>query len=324
MKYALMLFAIALPLSGCTVKETTVEKAAGPATLSTTANAIAVAPASPEDCAGGGAVYSLFIDANSNGLLDGGEVVTNEQIICNGAAGSVGLSTLFSMTRVATGLEACASGSGLQINTGIDSDRSQVLEASEILGSQVLCDGAKGETGATGATGEAGAAGAAGSAGSNGYNMVFQATAASPAQCSAGGSVVVMALDTNRNNQYDPSDSSASTITLCNGVNGTNGTNGSNGADAVLPAYTPVAPIYPCGKTVAYKEVLLRLQNGEILSSFSDNAAGSMTRLTFLPDGTYLDTDNSSCQFSITTSSDQKTRSISWGGQVQESWALSN
>jgi hypothetical protein len=316
MKYALMLFAIAL--SGCTVKETVVEKAAAPTTLSTTANAITVAPATPEQCSGGGAVYTLFIDANSNGVREDSEVVMNEQLICNGSSGSIGFSTLFSMTRVSTGLEACASGSGLQINTGIDSNRSSTLEASEIIGSQVLCDGAKGETGATGSTGSAGAAG------SNGYNMVFQSTQASSEQCFAGGSVVVMALDTNRNGHYDPSDSNASTVTLCNGVNGSNGSNGTNGTNAVVPAYTPVAPIYPCGKTVAFKEVLLRLQNGEILSSFSDNSAGSMTRLTFLPDGSYLDTDDSSCQFSIATSSDKQSRSISWGGQVQQSWALSN
>ncbi len=313
MKYVLLLFSIAL--TGCTVKETTVEKVAGPATLSTTANAITVAPATSEQCPGGGAVYSLFIDANSNGLLEGNEVVMNEQVICNGSVGSVGLSTLFSMTRVATGLDACTSKSGLQINTGVDENRNSVLEASEIIGSQVLCDGAKGDTGSSGA------AGAAGAAGSNGFNMVFQSTAATTAQCSAGGSVIVMALDTNRNNKYDPSDANAQTITLCNGANGSNGTNGTN---ATLPAYTPVAPIFPCGKTVAYKEVLLRLANGEILSSFSDNTAGSMTRLTFLPDGAYMDTDNTSCQFTIATSNDKKTRSISWGGKVQESWSLTN
>ncbi len=314
----LLITLAALASTGCTVKETVEHTtAAGNGTTLAlgSSNAISVVPASSLQCDNGGSVYRVFIDSNGNGLLDGGETVVNSQVVCNGSNGVSGMSTLFSMSRVTTGLEACASQSGLQINSGLDANHNGVLDASEIIGSQILCDGA------TGATGSGGAAG------SDGYNMVFQSTAATTEQCSAGGSTIVMALDSNRNNHFDAADSNIQSITLCNGVAGAAGaagSNGTNGTNAVLPAYTAVEPIMPCGNTVAYKEVLLRLSNGQVLSSFSDNAAGSMTRLAFLPDGSFVDTDDSDCHFSLSTSADKSTRAISWSGQVQESWAINH
>ena len=265
---------------------------------------IDVAPATNAQCVAGGQVYSVYIDENANAKLDAGEPVVNAQVVCNGQNGANGLSTLFSLNRVGVGFSACASGSGLQVNSGLDQDRSGVLDAGEISQAQILCDG---EAGA------AGSAGAAGPAGSDGHNVVFQAVAAGNNVCVAGGTTLLMALDVNNLGIYSASDPNQQSMTLCNGA---------NGADGQTPAYAPVEPILPCGNTVAYKEVLLRLNNGQVLASYSDNASGAMTRLVFLPDGSFMDTDNSSCTFSLATSIDGATRSMSWNGQVQLSWAV--
>ena len=298
---------------------------------SSPSQSIDVSPATGAQCAAGGQVYSIYIDENTNSKLDVGEPVLNAQVVCNGQNGANGanglngtngFSTLFSLNRVGVGLEACPSGSGLQVNSGLDSDRSGILEPAEISQAQILCDGANGATGA------------AGPAGRDGHDLVFQAVDAAPEVCPAGGKTLMMALDINNLGSYSALDPDQQSMTLCNGLNGqngvdgqngkdgSNGANGQNGHDGLTPAYSPVEPILPCGNTVAYKEVLLRLSNGQVLASFSDNVNGDMTRLVFLPDGTFMDTDNSNCTFSLATSVDGTSRSMSWAGQVQLSWAV--
>ena len=122
----------------------------------------------------------------------------------------------------------------------------------------------------------------------------------------------MMATDINNTGVYNSQFPNQQSMTICNGQNG------------VTPAFTTVETITACGNNVAYKEVLLRLQNGQVLASFSNDTGGTMTRLSFLPDGTFMNTDNSGCVFSLSTSSDGKTRSISWSGQIQQSWPMSN
>jgi hypothetical protein len=124
------------------------------------------------------------------------------------------------------------------------------------------------------------------------------------------GSILLLATDLYDTGIYDLTLPNQRSVTMC------------NGQDAVTPAYATVEPILPCGNTVAFKEVLLRLRNGQVLRSFSNDASGAMTRLAFLPDGSFIDTDNSSCTFSLSTSDDGKLRSVSWLGQVQLSWAM--
>lgn len=103
-------------------------------------------------------------------------------------------------------------------------------------------------------------------------------------------------------------------ITCPDGTSATllNGVNGLPGADSPPTPLTPIAAVEPCGQaSSAYKEVLLILENGDIFSSFSDSLNGANTRNTFLPDGNYIDTDDSGCQFSVSTNG--STRSIVWG-----------
>ncbi|MES2856676.1 MAG: hypothetical protein V4692_12470 [Bdellovibrionota bacterium] len=323
----ILLTLIGVSLAGCTVKETTIIDSSAGAFAALSAHAIEVTNANSSQCPSGGSVYTVFADKDKNGIYDSTEVILSQQNVCNGqdgvdgTNGTNGFSMLFSMTRVQTNSQACASLSGLQIDSGLDTNRSGTLQASEIGGSKILCDGAAGATGANGQ------AGAAGPAGSNGYSMVFLSTPASPQQCSAGGSYIVMALDSDRSGTYTNADTSQQSLTLCNGATGAtgaDGTDGEDGSDAEVPAYTPVQPITPCGNTVANKEILLRLSNGEVLASFSDNTQGKMTRLVLVEDGTYMNTDNTSCKFTLATSQDGKTRSISWFNQVQMTWNLSN
>lgn len=140
-------------------------------------------------------------------------------------------------------------------------------------------------------------------------------------QCAAGGKVYEVYLDDNENQSRDLEEIAVSTQVVCNGTNGSNGANGADGADAPVSAYAPAEVIVPCGNTGSFSEVLLRLHNGQILVSFSDNTQGAMTRLVLLPDGTYMTTDNTGCQFSLAT--EGSTRSISWGGEVRSSWSVS-
>lgn len=326
----ILLIAWLLTFTSC-AKETATSvvdqnKAAAAPTLN---RAIDVQDASSAQCQSGGKVYGIFIDANQNGVFDADETVLSSQVVCNGQNGANGIdgingangsngtngySTLFSLTRVATGFASCVSGGGLQINSGLDLNRNGSLDASEITQAQILCDG------------QSGAAGVAGPAGQNGHGVVFQMTAAPAAICPAGGTVILMAIDASDSGVYSATAPGQQSLVICNGVNGTNGTNGAdgvNGRDGVIPAYAPVEPILPCGNTVAFKEVLLRLSNGQVLASFSETVSGQMTRLTFLPDGSYMDTDNSSCTFAISTSPDGRRRSMSWFGTEQLSWAMS-
>lgn len=84
------------------------------------------------------------------------------------------------------------------------------------------------------------------------------------------------------------------------GDSGAQGAQGSAGTDAVLPAYSIVNIIDPCGNHPSIvDEVLLILANGQVLVSFSENANGKNTRFSILPPGTYATTDGSGCVFTL-------------------------
>lgn len=200
--------------------------------------------------------------------------------------------------RPATSSE-CSQG-GIVYTIYVDLNQSEDLDADDsILKSFNVCNGTNGSNGTNGTNGI------------DGKGVAFAVVAASVEQCPAGGSTILMATDIGNTGVYSVEAPNQQSMTVCNGQN------------AAVPAYSPVEAIYACGNNVAYKEVLLRLQNGQVLGSFSNNTAGDMTRLAFLPDGNFMNTDNSGCQFSLSTSSDGKTRSISWSGHVQKSWLIS-
>lgn len=188
--------------------------------------------------------------------------------------------------------EECVSGGVTYISYLDNNGNSQFDEEDAVLKKYSVCNGTNGKDG------------------KSGVGVAFKVIAADESTCANGGSVILMASDINNTGVYDVASAHQQSMTIC------------NGQKAQIPDYTPVEPIYACGENVASKEVLLRLNNGKLLGSFSNNTQGAMTRLAFISDGTFMNTDNSSCIFMLSTSEDGKTRSISWGGQVQKSWQI--
>lgn len=133
--------------------------------------------------------------------------------------------------------------------------------------------------------------------GTNGYSTVFSTAPASTTQCVNGGHVLMVGLDVNQSNDLDLDDLNIQTLVTCNGLNGANG---SNGLDAPPTAFTPTAILNPCGDAPSvHDEVFLKLADGTILASFSDNANGNNTRFSILLDGTYQTTDGDACIFTL-------------------------
>lgn len=148
--------------------------------------------------------------------------------------------------------------------------------------------------------------GVAGKDGTNGFNSLV-ALVSSPVGgvCVAGGTEVLTGLDVNANGLIDAGDSNLQSSTICNGVAGADGQDGSDGQDAAPTAFTPVALLDPCGDFAGtVDEVLLKLSNGTVLASFSDNANGKNTRFGILGAGSYQTTDGSGCFFSIDANGD--------------------
>ncbi len=78
------------------------------------------------------------------------------------------------------------------------------------------------------------------------------------------------------------------------GPQGETGPQGPAGEAAVLEV------IDPCGDAPGiYDEVILRLANGQLLTSFSENANGKNTRFSILTPGSYVTTDGSDCSFTV-------------------------
>lgn len=139
--------------------------------------------------------------------------------------------------------------------------------------------------------------------GSNGHSALVEATSA--ITCTNGGSMIVSGTDKNDDGTLQLVEITAQ-FTICNGLdgadgqNGTNGTNGVDGQNAPPTSFTPVAILDPCGDTAGiYDEVFLKLSNGTVLASFSDNVNGYNTRWSILVAGSYVTTDNSHCYFSV-------------------------
>lgn len=68
-----------------------------------------------------------------------------------------------------------------------------------------------------------------------------------------------------------------------------------NGEDAAQNTYAISEIIQPC-PTSGYREVILRLQNGQLLAHYSH---GNKQFLTLLIPGSYQLTDGSSCHFTV-------------------------
>lgn len=153
--------------------------------------------------------------------------------------------------------------------------------------------GPKGDSG-IGTPGNDGNSGVDGRDGSNGHSIIIDT--APSISCAYGGTTVLLATDNDDSLAISPGDVVKS-FELCNG---TPGADGAPGASAPPTAYTPVGIVDPCGDAPGiYDEVFLRLANGTLLASFSDNASGKNTRFSVITVGNYVTTDGSNCYFSV-------------------------
>lgn len=157
----------------------------------------------------------------------------------------------------------------------------------------VTCpDGSTG-TISDGEDGKSGSNGTDGKDGSNGQDGFSIVTLLGPSNsCSNGGVTLIIGKDVNRSGVLElAEDSNIQSVDICNGQDGTS---------APVSQLTPVGIINPCGDAPNLQdEVFLKLQNGTILTSISENANGKNTRLSFLTQGTYITTDGDNCRFTI-------------------------
>lgn len=240
-----------------------------------------------------------------------------------GANGAQGYGAGIKTVAVSPGA-TCANG-GVELDNYQDLDNNGVMDASDpLISLSYVCNGTNGTNGANGSNGTNGSNGVNGVNGSNGSNgadgisSTFSVVADSGAHCSNGGYDITLTDVYHSETDY-----------VCNGTNGSNGqngqagTNGTNGANGGTISFNLVQAIMPCGAASSpWKEVLLGLQGGQLLSSFSESASGTNTRFSFIPNGTYSDTDSSGCQFTVT--GDGSTVSdIHWnaGSNGYSSWA---
>jgi hypothetical protein len=142
-------------------------------------------------CQQGGIRVHTGFDKNANSLLDNGEISKSE-VVCNGIDG---LTTLVNMTELPINLQAvdCQFG-GTRIDTGLDRNRSGVLDAGEILHTQTICRVQVNEN----------------------QNVIkFVATYPEAGLCQYGGIITKVGLDTNNNRVLDPSEETGESV-WCN------------------------------------------------------------------------------------------------------------
>jgi hypothetical protein len=223
-----------------------------------------------------------------------------------GAKGSQGLGAGLQVTQLQVGNANCSNG-GVQLINFQDLTNSGIYNSNDpILGLTYVCNGINGSNGSNGTNG---------TNGTDGTNTTFNIVPDNGTNCTNGGFDLTLTDSTQSQTTY-----------ICNGVNGSNGvagldgTNGSNGGTVTLNL---VQVIEPCGAASSpWKEVLLGLQGGQILSDFSETTGGQDTRLSFIPNGSYQDTDESGCTFTVT--GDGLTNSqISWsaGSNQYSTWS---
>jgi hypothetical protein len=144
---------------------------------------------------------------------------------CGGSDASPNLAIAIAVVNTAP-VSVCPSG-GMTIQSGVDANGDQVLDALEASNLQFICNGANGANGVNGVNGAVSLS-----------PLISVNPESAGVNCSSGGSQVNVGLDINRNSILDISEITSvsyvchgnSSATGTNGVNGTAGTNGTNGA----------------------------------------------------------------------------------------------
>lgn len=124
--------------------------------------------------------------------------------------------------------------------------------------------------------------------GESGFNSLIAMSRGAAACLSGEGVTIISALDINRSGVIElDSDINVEVAFVCDGA-------------SVEGPFSNVEVMDPCGDTPGkVDEVLLRLSDGTVLVSFSDNAAGNNTRFALIAPGTYSTTDGTGCTFTL-------------------------
>jgi hypothetical protein len=122
-------------------------------------------------------------------------------------------------------------------------------------------------------------------------SVVFDMIPSEVSNCSNGGATYLIGYDSNSNNVLDTGDTNITSSTICNGT---------NGQDVAPSPFSPTSVLDPCGDAPGkLDEVLLKLHNGMVLASVSDNTNGKNTRFSIISAGTYKTTDGDNCTFTL-------------------------
>lgn len=225
--------------------------------------------------------------------------------VSDGLNGTNGLNSLVNIINaINLSASTCISTDGLILQSGLDSNRDGILQTSEVQQTGIICNGAQGNTGPQGPQGPQGNTGPQGPQGNTGPQGPQGNTGPQGNAGLDGISCTVVSVVPNTGFPTGGAKLTCGTqsVVVINGAQGASGA-----------SYSVVQEITPCGASSSpWKEVLLQLAGGQLLGSFSDNASGLNTRLSNIPDGSYVDTDNSGCNFTVSSNTTTEVRSISW------------
>lgn len=163
--------------------------------LSTLSNVVAIAPG--VECAAGGTRIDTGRDIDRDGVLQSMEVEMFSHV-CNGMVGADGADGLVALINIASEPAGsnCPTG-GQKIESGLDADRSGVLDSAEVGSTRFLCNGAVG----------------------NHALVASTVVAAGDATCPAGGTLVESGVDLDGDSLLDAAEVMSSSK-VCHGVNG--------------------------------------------------------------------------------------------------------
>jgi hypothetical protein len=216
----------------------------------------------------------------------------------DGSGGSNGTNGHNSLISLVGSAPSCVNG-GVVVISGLDLNDNGLLDSGEATASQVLCNGLDGSDGVSGSDGQDGIDGTNGVNGHNALAEVIAPIDGGGSSCTNGGVTLVTGVDLNDNTALELTEVTH-TKDVCNGIDGTNGVNGLNGLNAPPTPYTPVGLVDPCGPSGGFDEVFVKMANGELVASFSDNSSGKNTRFSVIKSGlNYVTTDGDSCYFSV-------------------------
>jgi hypothetical protein len=167
------------------------------------ATLVTVVDATALECSNGGSAIVTYLDANSSGDFDSGDVERSRSKICNGAQGTPGTSGYGAGILVESAPAVSCPAGGSTFTTFVDKNNNALQEEGESTTSfTTLCSGTNGVDGRT---------------------AHLSVTLATAMQCPSGGFVYSSSTD----GQLAPHVS-----VVCNGQNGSNGQDGTNGEDA--------------------------------------------------------------------------------------------